>query len=84
MRQAAAVITVSAPWAERLRRYGRPVYVIPNGFEVKRYRPDREARVGVRRELRCDPDTPLIGLIARYDPMKDHATFLHAASGASR
>lgn len=33
MRRAAAVITVSAPWAERLRRYGRPVYAIPNGFD---------------------------------------------------
>jgi glycosyltransferase involved in cell wall biosynthesis len=54
--------------------------VIPNGFDVKRYRPDRDARVSVRRELRCDSDAPLIGLIARYDPMKDHETFLRAAA----
>lgn len=54
--------------------------IIPNGFDTKRYRPDRDARASVRRELACDPDTPLIGLVARYDPMKDHATFLQAAA----
>jgi glycosyltransferase involved in cell wall biosynthesis len=54
--------------------------VIPNGFDVKRYQPDRDARVDVRRELGCRPDAPLIGLVARYDPMKDHETFLRAAA----
>jgi glycosyltransferase involved in cell wall biosynthesis len=54
--------------------------VIPNGFDIKRYRPDRDARASVRRELACAPDALLIGLVARYDPMKDHATFLRAAA----
>ncbi|PYN39639.1 MAG: hypothetical protein DME00_36400 [Candidatus Rokuibacteriota bacterium] len=54
--------------------------VIPNGFDVKQYRPDRDARVSVRQELGCDLDAPLIGLVARYDPMKDHETFLRAAA----
>jgi len=71
---------VGKAFHESLGYHPRRWAVIPNGFDVKRYRPDREARVRVRRELGCDPDTPLIGLIARYDPMKDHATFLRAAS----
>ena len=54
--------------------------LIPNGFDVKSFRPDQEARVGVRHELRCDSGSPLIGLVARYDPMKDHTTFLLAAT----
>ncbi len=42
MRRAAAVVTVSKPWAERLRRYGRPVYAIPNGYDEADY-PDEPA-----------------------------------------
>jgi len=54
--------------------------VIPNGFDMSAFRPDPEARAGVRRELGVNDSTPLIGLVARYDPLKDHATFLRAAA----
>jgi len=53
--------------------------VIPNGFDVERFKPDAAARRSVRVELGVAKDTLLIGLIARFDPMKDHATFLKAA-----
>jgi glycosyltransferase involved in cell wall biosynthesis len=58
--------------------------VIPNGFDLDRFRPDPAARDQVRRELGLAPDTPLVGLVARHDPMKDHATFLHAAALLAR
>jgi glycosyltransferase involved in cell wall biosynthesis len=54
--------------------------VIPNGFDTERFRPDAAARADIRRELNIDDVTPLIGLVARYDPFKDHAGFLRAAS----
>ncbi len=54
--------------------------VIPNGFDTARFRPDPAARAEIRRELNIDDAIPLIGLIARYDPFKDHATFLRAAA----
>jgi glycosyltransferase involved in cell wall biosynthesis len=57
----------------------RRTIVIPNGFECDRFKPDPAARAEIRSELRVEEDTPLIGLIARYDPLKDHATFLQAA-----
>jgi glycosyltransferase involved in cell wall biosynthesis len=53
---------------------------IPNGFDTERFRPDRDARTDVRRELGLAPETPLVGLVARYDPFKDHANFLRAAA----
>ena len=53
---------------------------IPNGFDTARFRPDPAARADVRLELGLPPGVPLIGLIARYDPLKDHATFLRAAA----
>jgi glycosyltransferase involved in cell wall biosynthesis len=57
----------------------RKMVVIPNGFSLEDYRPDREARLRVRQELGLHPETPLIGLIARFDPAKDHANFIRAA-----
>jgi glycosyltransferase involved in cell wall biosynthesis len=53
--------------------------VIPNGFDTRAYRPDPAARLAVRRELGLAPETPLVGLVARFDPLKDHMTFLQAA-----
>ena len=54
--------------------------VIPNGFDTDVFRPDPAARLDVRRELGLAPDATLIGLVARYDPFKDHANFLRAAA----
>jgi glycosyltransferase involved in cell wall biosynthesis len=54
--------------------------LIPNGFDIDTFRPDPAARHDVRRELGLPPETPLIGLVARYDPAKDHRTFLRAAA----
>ncbi len=54
--------------------------VIPNGFDLERFRPDGEARIAVRRELGIEPDAPLIGLVARFDPQKDHRSFIIAAA----
>jgi glycosyltransferase involved in cell wall biosynthesis len=54
--------------------------VIPNGFDINRFRPDPVARAEIRGELNIDSATPLIGLVARYDPFKDHAGFLRAAA----
>ncbi len=53
---------------------------IPNGFDCERLRPDAEARTAVRHELGLKPEAGLVGLIARYHPVKDHATFLQAAA----
>ena len=54
--------------------------VIPNGFDTTAFHPDPAARVEVRREIGLGPDVPLIGLVARFDPLKDHLNFLRAAA----
>ena len=54
--------------------------VIPNGFDLDVFRPSKEARVSLRRELGLDEDKPLVGIAARFDPQKDHRAFLNAAS----
>jgi len=54
--------------------------VIPNGFDTQQFQPDKRARREIRDELGLLDSTPLIGLIARYHPLKGHPTFLHAAA----
>jgi glycosyltransferase involved in cell wall biosynthesis len=54
--------------------------IIPNGFDCQFLRPDEAARKAVRAELGVTDDNILIGLVARYHPMKDHAGFLRAAA----
>ncbi len=54
--------------------------VIPNGFDLVRFRPDAAARTEIRDELSIPSGTVVIGLMARFDPLKDHQTFLRAAA----
>jgi len=54
--------------------------IIYNGIDVSRFAPDARASADVRAELGLSPDTKLVGLFARWDPMKDHGTFLRAAA----
>lgn len=54
--------------------------VVPNGIDTERFRPDRALGLRQRRQWGVGGENPLIGLPARLDPMKDHATFLAAAA----
>jgi glycosyltransferase involved in cell wall biosynthesis len=54
--------------------------VIPNGFDCEVFRPNEAARREVRAQFGLEQDSILIGLVARYHPMKDHANFVRAAS----
>lgn len=53
--------------------------VVPNGFDLTLFHPDPASRTSVRLELKIEDDAPLVGLIGRYDPFKNHAGFLKAA-----
>ena len=59
---------------------GEKMVVIPNGFDLRSFHPDPEARQSVRGELGLTPSTPLVGLVARFDTEKDHRTFVQAAA----
>jgi glycosyltransferase involved in cell wall biosynthesis len=54
--------------------------VIPNGFELDRFRPDPVARSALRAELGIEDSAMLLGLVARFDPQKDLRTFFRAAA----
>ncbi len=53
--------------------------IVPNGFDISKFQPSTEVRQKFRQELGIADDTFLIGSLARYHPMKDHANLLRAA-----
>ncbi len=53
--------------------------VIPNGFVLDRFAASAQARSRVRQELSIATDAPVVGLVARVHPDKDHRNFLVAA-----
>ena len=54
--------------------------VIPNGLDVDRFRPRPAERAAIRAELGLGEDSFAVGMCARVDPMKDHASFVKAAA----
>ena len=81
--RAALVIANSASGrADALARGFAPgrTVVVPNGIDAARLTPDRALGAALRAEWGAADGRPLIGLVARLDPMKDHANFLHAAA----
>jgi glycosyltransferase involved in cell wall biosynthesis len=76
------IVACSVSSRQVMHRLGyrrRRIVTIPNGFDVARFSPDPGAREEVRRELGLSPTTTAVGHLARFHPIKDHATLLAAA-----
>jgi glycosyltransferase involved in cell wall biosynthesis len=52
--------------------------VIPNGFDLNQFNCNRGLRDETRHRLRLDGNTPVIGMVARFDPLKDHQNLITA------
>lgn len=52
--------------------------VIPNGYDLSRFQPDRAARERLRAQWGMADTLPVIGMAARFDPQKDHANLIDA------
>ncbi len=53
--------------------------VIHNGADLTRFKPDLAARMSVLKEFAIPEKAPLIGLVGRFDALKDHHNFVQAA-----
>jgi len=58
--------------------------IIPNGFDCAEFTPNPAMRATLRAELGLAPDATIVGHVARYHPMKDHATLVRAAAIVAR
>jgi glycosyltransferase involved in cell wall biosynthesis len=54
--------------------------VIPNGYDLSVFKPNPAAGVELRAGLGIDPYNPVIGFVARFDPLKGHDNLLQALS----
>ena len=52
--------------------------VVPNGVDTERFSPSPEARASMREEFGFARDRPVIGMVARIDPQKNHRGFFDA------
>lgn len=54
--------------------------VVPNGFDITRFSPDRAMGLAQREAWGVPAGVPLVGIVGRLNPVKDHPTFLRSAS----
>lgn len=54
-------------------------HVIYNGVDIDRFTPQSRSRINLRRELNIADDRKIIGIVARYDYLKNHAGFVEMA-----
>jgi len=56
-------------------------FVIPNGVDAERFRPDPQARAKLRNDLGIQNEQGLVIHVARVDPIKNHRLLLAVAQG---
>ncbi len=81
-RQPARIVSCSVAAQEAHGKLGYntdKITVIPNAADTTAFRPNREVRSIVRKELGIGGEAPLIGVVGRFDPQKDHHNFVQAA-----
>jgi glycosyltransferase involved in cell wall biosynthesis len=59
---------------------GARCLVVPNGFDLQRFQRSAAVRARQRLQWRAAEEDLLVGMVARVDPFKDHATFIRAAA----
>jgi glycosyltransferase involved in cell wall biosynthesis len=84
LRRVTRIFNVSARSAaycvEHLGWPSARIEVLPNGIDTVRFTPDGDARVATRVAMNVPKDDPLIGMVASWSPVKNHALFLQAAA----
>lgn len=58
--------------------YADKFAVLPNGYDTDAFHPDAEARACLREQWQVAAGTPVIGLVGRLHPSKDHRNLLKA------
>lgn len=69
---------------ERIGYRANKITVIPNGYALDKVKPCLESRNRLRGELGLDERQPVIGMVARFDPQKDHRNLIQALACLDR
>ena len=77
----ARIISCSVSAAEVHKKAGyqsNKFVIIPNGYAMDQFKPDIGARLALRAELGISADAFIVGMVARFDPQKDHQNLFFA------
>lgn len=58
--------------------------VLGNGFDTTRFAPSAERYASFRSEHGIPAAAPIVGIVGRYNPIKDHEGFVHVAGRVAR
>lgn len=70
--------SVSRHQHEKLGFSSQRAQLLPNGFDTEKFSPDASVSARMRARLGITEATPVVGHVARFHPMKDHAAFVAA------
>ena len=54
------------------------IVVVPNGYDVSEFSPQPASRQALRQQWQIPEQTTLLGMVARWNPQKDHANLIAA------
>ena len=70
----------SAIYSHVVAGYDKKKFIlIPNGFDLEEFKPNKKLRFAARQEFGFLERTPVIGFVGRYDPQKNQIGFIDAA-----
>ena len=58
----------------------RKLKFIPNGYDLSNLKGNKDQKIDFQKKIKIKKRIPLIGYVARYDPLKDHLNLLNALS----
>lgn len=64
----------------RLGYRAQKLVVVPNGYDTTRFAPSRDDRTKLREHWGLGEDIPVLGMVGRFHPDKDHENLLQALS----
>ncbi|MAT10467.1 MAG: hypothetical protein CMM02_05590 [Rhodopirellula sp.] len=64
----------------KLGMFNENSHIIPNGFNLEEFKADKKIREKIREGLQINQDVFVCGMVARYDPLKNHDHFIRAAA----
>lgn len=62
----------------------KKMMVIPNGYDLTAFNPSQNLKINIKKKLGINQDSKVLGIVGRFDELKDFNNFIQAASRATQ